>query len=146
VQTFRAEGALLEAHGLNTENWNQSKSASPANFCAPKAIENFVFAHFASPRFHMASDLSRNGALAASYKKLAVAGRLSGVPVKERSELTDQHLKELGIALGDRLKMLRAIREPGDPFMRSGLAWVIGTDCSRFGVGVFCNHRTSPAP
>jgi hypothetical protein len=30
---FRAEGALLEAHGLNTENWNQSKSASPANFC-----------------------------------------------------------------------------------------------------------------
>src|SRR5262249_16037111 len=29
-------------------------------------------------------------------------------------ELTDQHLKDLGIALGDRLKMLRAIRElPG---------------------------------
>src|SRR5215471_19070895 len=26
-------------------------------------------------------------------------------------ELTDQHLKDLGIALGDRLKMLRAIRE-----------------------------------
>jgi uncharacterized protein YjiS (DUF1127 family) len=25
-------------------------------------------------------------------------------------ELTDQHLKDLGIALGDRLKMLRAIR------------------------------------
>ena len=28
-------------------------------------------------------------------------------------ELTDQHLKDLGIALGDRLKMLRAIRELG---------------------------------
>jgi hypothetical protein len=26
-------------------------------------------------------------------------------------ELTDQHLKDLGIALGDRLKILRAIRE-----------------------------------
>jgi SAM domain (Sterile alpha motif) len=26
-------------------------------------------------------------------------------------ELTDQHLKDLGIALGDRLKLLRAIRE-----------------------------------
>ena len=25
-------------------------------------------------------------------------------------DLTDQHLKDLGIALGDRLKMLRAIR------------------------------------
>ena len=35
-------------------------------------------------------------------------------------ELTDQHLKDLGIPLGDRLKMLRAIREltdavPGSP-------------------------------
>jgi predicted ATPase/class 3 adenylate cyclase len=29
-------------------------------------------------------------------------------------DLTDQHLKDLGIALGDRLKMLRAIRELGD--------------------------------
>ena len=29
-------------------------------------------------------------------------------------ELTDQHLKDLGIALGDRLKMLRAIRELSD--------------------------------
>jgi class 3 adenylate cyclase len=29
-------------------------------------------------------------------------------------ELTDQHLKDLGIALGDRLKMLRAIREIAD--------------------------------
>ncbi len=28
-------------------------------------------------------------------------------------ELTDQHLKDLGIALGDRLKLLRAIRELG---------------------------------
>jgi SAM domain (Sterile alpha motif) len=28
-------------------------------------------------------------------------------------DLTDQHLKDLGIALGDRLKMLRAIRELG---------------------------------
>jgi hypothetical protein len=26
-------------------------------------------------------------------------------------DLTDQHLKDLGIALGDRLKMLRAVRE-----------------------------------
>jgi hypothetical protein len=26
-------------------------------------------------------------------------------------DLTDQHLKDIGIALGDRLKMLRAIRE-----------------------------------
>jgi hypothetical protein len=26
-------------------------------------------------------------------------------------ELTDQHLKDLGIALGDRLKLLRAVRE-----------------------------------
>ena len=30
-------------------------------------------------------------------------------------DLTDQHLKDLGIALGDRLKMLRAIRELSDP-------------------------------
>jgi class 3 adenylate cyclase/tetratricopeptide (TPR) repeat protein len=29
-------------------------------------------------------------------------------------EITDQHLKDLGIALGDRLKILRAIREPSD--------------------------------
>src|SRR5690349_20385247 len=28
-------------------------------------------------------------------------------------DLTDQHLKDLGIALGDRLKLLRAIRELG---------------------------------
>src|SRR6202162_5070936 len=30
-------------------------------------------------------------------------------------DLTEQHLKDLGIALGDRLKMLRAIRELADP-------------------------------
>jgi hypothetical protein len=30
-------------------------------------------------------------------------------------DLTDQHLKDLGIALGDRLKMLRAIRELNNP-------------------------------
>jgi SAM domain (Sterile alpha motif) len=29
-------------------------------------------------------------------------------------DLTDQHLKDLGVALGDRLKMLRAIRDPGN--------------------------------
>jgi SAM (Sterile alpha motif) domain-containing protein len=29
-------------------------------------------------------------------------------------DLTDQHLKDLGIALGDRLKLLRAIRELAD--------------------------------
>src|SRR5271169_261911 len=29
-------------------------------------------------------------------------------------DLTDQHLKDLGIVLGDRLKMLRAIRELAD--------------------------------
>ena len=29
-------------------------------------------------------------------------------------DLTDQHLKDLGLPLGDRLKMLRAIREPSD--------------------------------
>ena len=29
-------------------------------------------------------------------------------------ELTDQHLKDLGIALGDRLKILRAVRELAD--------------------------------
>jgi class 3 adenylate cyclase len=34
-------------------------------------------------------------------------------------DLTDQHLKDLGIALGDRLKMLRAIRELGDPIRAS---------------------------
>jgi SAM domain (Sterile alpha motif) len=35
-------------------------------------------------------------------------------------DLTDQHLKDLGIALGDRLKMLRAIRElSGEPGMIS---------------------------
>jgi class 3 adenylate cyclase len=31
------------------------------------------------------------------------------------TDLTDRHLKDLGIALGDRLKMLRAIRELSDP-------------------------------
>src|SRR5690242_8030037 len=30
-------------------------------------------------------------------------------------DLTDQHLKDLGIALGDRLKILRAIRELAGP-------------------------------
>jgi class 3 adenylate cyclase len=30
-------------------------------------------------------------------------------------DLTDQHVKDLGIALGDRLKMLRAIRELAHP-------------------------------
>jgi len=30
-------------------------------------------------------------------------------------DLTDQHLKDLGIALGDRLKILRAIRELSSP-------------------------------
>ena len=34
-------------------------------------------------------------------------------------DLTDQHLKDLGIALGDRLKMLRAIREVGDAIQAS---------------------------
>jgi SAM domain (Sterile alpha motif) len=34
-------------------------------------------------------------------------------------DLTDQHLKDLGIALGDRLKLLRAIRELGDTPRRS---------------------------
>jgi hypothetical protein len=29
-------------------------------------------------------------------------------------DLTDQHLKDLGIALGDRLKMLRVIRDLGN--------------------------------
>jgi SAM domain (Sterile alpha motif) len=29
-------------------------------------------------------------------------------------DLTDQHIKDLGVALGDRLKMLRAIRELAD--------------------------------
>jgi hypothetical protein len=34
-------------------------------------------------------------------------------------ELTDQHLKDLGVALGDRLKMLRAIRELPDTLSTS---------------------------
>ena len=34
-------------------------------------------------------------------------------------DLTDQHLKDLGIALGDRLKMLRAIHELADPIPAS---------------------------
>jgi hypothetical protein len=34
-------------------------------------------------------------------------------------DLTDQHLKDLGIALGDRLKMLRAIRELSDAALAS---------------------------
>jgi predicted ATPase len=33
-------------------------------------------------------------------------------------DLTDQHLKDLGIALGDRLKMLRPIRELAEAFRR----------------------------
>jgi hypothetical protein len=33
------------------------------------------------------------------------------IDVSVLPDLTDQHLKDLGIALGDRLKMLRAIRE-----------------------------------
>src|SRR5271169_482964 len=41
------------------------------------------------------------------------------IDVSVLPDLTDQHLKDLGIALGDRLKMLRAIREladaPGSP-------------------------------
>jgi class 3 adenylate cyclase len=35
------------------------------------------------------------------------------IDVSVLPELTDQHLKDLGIALGDRLKILRAIRELG---------------------------------
>src|SRR5580693_3376972 len=34
-------------------------------------------------------------------------------------DLTDQHLKDLGIALGDRLKMLRAIHQLGDATLAS---------------------------
>ena len=34
-------------------------------------------------------------------------------------ELTDQHLKDLGLPLGDRLKMLRAIHELADPIPAS---------------------------
>ena len=35
------------------------------------------------------------------------------------AELTDQHLKDLGLPLGDRLKMLRAIHELADPIPAS---------------------------
>ena len=37
-------------------------------------------------------------------------------------DVTDQHLKDLGIALGDRLKMLRAIRELSSPTPMRGVA------------------------
>ena len=42
------------------------------------------------------------------------------IDLSDLPELTDQHLKDFGIPLGDRLKMLRAIREltdtvPGPP-------------------------------
>src|SRR5215471_182275 len=36
------------------------------------------------------------------------------------SELSDKHLKDLGVSLGHRLKMLRAIRELGVPATAAG--------------------------
>jgi hypothetical protein len=39
------------------------------------------------------------------------AFRENGIDVDVLSELNDQHLKDLGVSLGHRLKMLRAIRE-----------------------------------
>ena len=35
------------------------------------------------------------------------------IDISVLSDLTDQHLKDLGVALGDRLKILRAIRDLG---------------------------------
>jgi uncharacterized protein YjiS (DUF1127 family) len=40
------------------------------------------------------------------------------IDVSVLPDLTDQHLKDLGIALGDRLKMLRPIRELAEAFRR----------------------------
>ena len=47
------------------------------------------------------------------------AGRFveNRIDISVLPDLTDQHLKDLGIALGDRLKMLRAIRELGDTIL-----------------------------
>ena len=49
------------------------------------------------------------------------AGRFveNRIDISVLPDLTDQHLKDLGIALGDRLKMLRAIRELGDTILMS---------------------------
>ena len=38
----------------------------------------------------------------------------SKIDISVLPDLTEQHLKDLGVALGDRLKMLRAIRDLGN--------------------------------
>jgi hypothetical protein len=82
---FGLKARKWRLHGLNTENWDQSKSVSLANFRAPKEIKNFVLAHLRFAMFSRGQDLSGNGALAAgSHKKLAIVGRLSSQPVEER--------------------------------------------------------------
>jgi class 3 adenylate cyclase/predicted ATPase len=52
-------------------------------------------------------------------------------------ELTDQHLKDLGIALGDRLKLLRAIREIAD---------TIPASLQPVATGLTSTERRQPAP
>jgi hypothetical protein len=52
-------------------------------------------------------------------KKLGMAEYAEGfaqnkIDISVLPDLTEQHLKDLGIALGDRLKLLRAIRELGN--------------------------------
>src|SRR5258708_13012029 len=55
-------------------------------------------------------------------------------------ELTDQHLKDLGVSLGHRLKMLRAIRELADDASRPQDA----ADRRQLTV-MFCDLSGSPA-
>jgi class 3 adenylate cyclase len=53
------------------------------------------------------------------------AFRESGIDVEVLPELTERHFKELGVSLGHRLKMLRAIRElAGDASVKARAAAV----------------------
>jgi class 3 adenylate cyclase len=67
------------------------------------------------------------------------------------SDLTDQHLKDLGVALGDRLKMLRAIRElagtaPTTPQPAASVAPIVQDSAERRQLTVmFCDLVGSTA-
>ena len=75
------------------------------------------------------------------------------IDISVLSDLTDQHLKDLGIALGDRLKMLRAIRDLGNASVAErALSTHAATDPARQDAAerrqltvMFCDLVGSPA-
>jgi len=59
-------------------------------------------------------EILRTGSKSSAWPSIRTALLRTGSIFPFSPTLTDQHLKDLGVALGDRLKMLRAIRDLGD--------------------------------